>query len=129
VLYKTAILHLVLYECETWSHTLGEGPILRVFESRMLGIFELKGDKVAEGWRKLHSEELCILYSSPNIVTMIKSKRMRWTWCRGHAEFPLEGLKGRDNLLEVLGALWRIILKWIQGSRVWGCGLDSYGVG
>jgi len=50
-----------------------------VFENRVLrGIFGAKRDEVTEEWRKLHNEELNDLYSSPNIVRVIKSKRMRW---------------------------------------------------
>jgi acyl-coenzyme A synthetase/AMP-(fatty) acid ligase len=42
-------------------------------------IFGLKRDEVTRGWRKLHNEELHNLYSSPNIIRMIKSRRTRWT--------------------------------------------------
>ena len=49
-----------------------------VFENRVLRIFESKRDGVTEEWRKLHNEELNGLYSSPNIVRVIKSRRMRW---------------------------------------------------
>jgi hypothetical protein len=41
-------------------------------------IFGPKRDEVTGGWRKLHKEELHNLYSSPSIITMIKSRRMRW---------------------------------------------------
>jgi hypothetical protein len=52
---------------------------LRVFENRVLRrIFGPKRVEVTGGWRKLHNEELHNLYSSPNIITMIKSRRMRW---------------------------------------------------
>jgi hypothetical protein len=69
---------VVLYGCETWSLTLREEHGLRVFENRMLRkIFGPKRDKVTEGWRKLHNEELHNLYSSPSIIKMIKSRRMR----------------------------------------------------
>jgi hypothetical protein len=51
---------------------------LRVFENRVLRIFEPKRDKVAGGWRKLHNQELHNLHSSPRIIRMIKSRRMRW---------------------------------------------------
>ena len=68
----------VLYECETWSLTLREDHRLRVFENRLLRrIFGPKRDGVTREWRKLHNEELNDLYSSPNIVRVIKS-RMRW---------------------------------------------------
>jgi hypothetical protein len=49
-----------------------------VFENRVLRIFAPKGNKVAGGWRKLHNEKLHNLYSSPIIIRMIKSRRMRW---------------------------------------------------
>jgi hypothetical protein len=50
-----------------------------VFENRVLRrIFGLKRDEVTGEWRKLHSEELHNLYSSPNIIRQIKSRRMRW---------------------------------------------------
>jgi hypothetical protein len=75
---------VVLYGCETWSLTLWEEHRLRVFENRVLRrIFGPKRDEVAGGWRKLRNEELHNLYSSPSIIRMIKSRRMRWT---GHAE-------------------------------------------
>jgi hypothetical protein len=51
---------------------------LRVLERRVLRIFGPKRDEVTRGWRKLHNEELHNLYSSPSIIRMIKSRRMRW---------------------------------------------------
>jgi hypothetical protein len=77
-IYKTIILPVVLYGCETWSLTLREEHRLRVFESRVLRIFGPKRDEVTGDWRKLHNEALHNLYSSPNIIRMIKSRRMRW---------------------------------------------------
>jgi hypothetical protein len=78
-IYKTIILPVVLYGCETWSLTLREEHRLRVFENRVLRrIFGPKRDDVTGDWRKLHNEELHNLYSSPNIIRMIKSRRMRW---------------------------------------------------
>ena len=70
---------LVLYGCETWSLTLREGRRLWVFQNKVLRrIFGPKRDEVAGEWRKLHSKELNDLYSLPNIVWVIKSRRMRW---------------------------------------------------
>jgi hypothetical protein len=75
--YRTIILPVVLYGCETWSFTLKEKRKLRVFENRVLRrIFGHKRDAVTVKWRKLYNEELNDLYSSPNIVQVIKS-RMR----------------------------------------------------
>ena len=67
MIFRTIILPVVLYGCETWSLTLS------VFEIRMLRrIFGPKKDEVTVKWRKLYNEELHDLYLSPNIVHMIK---------------------------------------------------------
>jgi hypothetical protein len=67
-----------LYGCETWSLTLSEEHRLRAFENRVLKrIFGPKRYGVTGEWRKLHSEGLHILYSSPDIIRQIKSRRMR----------------------------------------------------
>jgi hypothetical protein len=77
-IYKTVILPVVLYGCETWSLTLGEEHGLRVFENRVLRrIFGPQREEDGS-WRKLHNDELHNLNSSPNIVRVIKSRRMRW---------------------------------------------------
>jgi hypothetical protein len=78
-IYRTIILPVVLYECETWSLTLREERRLSVFENRVLRrVFGLKRDEVTGKWRKLHNDELNDLYSLPNIVRGVKSRRMRW---------------------------------------------------
>ena len=77
-LYRTIILPVV-YVCESCSLTMREQLWLRVFENRLLRrIFRPKTDEVKGKWRKLHTEELNDMYSSPNIVRVIKSRRMRW---------------------------------------------------
>ncbi|KAJ4438799.1 hypothetical protein ANN_14751 [Periplaneta americana] len=78
-IYKTIILPVVLYGCETWTLTLREEHRLRVFENKVLRkIFAAKRDEVTEEWRKLHNTELHALYSSPDIIRDIKSRRLRW---------------------------------------------------
>jgi hypothetical protein len=77
----------VLYGCETWSLTLREEHRLRVFEKRVLKIF---GPKMEEdgALRKFHNDDLHNLYSSPNFVRVIKSRRLRWA---GHVPHMGEG--------------------------------------
>jgi hypothetical protein len=68
-IYRTIILPVVLYGCETWSLTLREERRLRVFENRVLRrIFGPKRDEVMGEWRKLQSGELPNLYPSLDIV-------------------------------------------------------------
>ena len=78
-IYRTIILPVVLYGCETWSLTLRKERRLRIFENMVLRrICGPRRDDVTGEWRRLHNEELNGLYSSPNIVRVIKSRRMRW---------------------------------------------------
>ena len=82
-------LHLTIYRIwinvrlptyYSWSLALREERRLKVYENRVLrGIFGSKRDEVTGEWRKLHNEELTDLYCSPNIVRVIKTRRMRWT--------------------------------------------------
>ena len=95
---------VVLYECETWSLTLREERRQRVFENRVLRrIFGPKRDKVTGEWRKLHNEELNNLYSSPNTVRVIKSRRMRWA---GHVARMGEGR-----------GVYRVLVGKLEGRR------------
>jgi hypothetical protein len=87
-IYKTVILPVVLYGYETWSLTLGEEHRLRVFEKRVLRrIFGPKREE-DESLRKVHNDEFHSLYFSPNIVRVIKSRRMKWA---GHVTRMGEG--------------------------------------
>ena len=80
---------MVLYGCETWSLTLRDERRLRVFENRVLRrVFGSKRDEVTGEWRKVHNGELSDLYSLPNIVRVVKSRRMRWA---GHVARMGEG--------------------------------------
>jgi hypothetical protein len=87
-IYKTVILPVVLYGCETWSLTLREEHTLRVSENRVLRRIFGPTREEDGSWRKLHNDELHSLYSSPNIVRVIKSRRMRWA---GHVARMGEG--------------------------------------
>jgi hypothetical protein len=117
-IYKTIILPVVLYGCEPWSLTLRKEHRLRVFENRVLRrIFGPKRDDIIGSWRKLHDEELHNLYSSPNIIIMIKSRKMRWAGHVGrmgrrkmHTWFWWKSWKERGHWEEVDVDGW-IILK------------------
>jgi hypothetical protein len=116
---KTIIVPVVLYRCETWSLTLREEHRLRVFENRVLRrIFGPKRDEVTEGSRKLHNEELHNLYSSPSIIRMIKSKRMRWAG-------NVAGMGERKNAYRVLAGkpegrrpLGRLRRRWVDSIKM-----------
>ena len=74
-IYRTIILPVVLYGCETWSLTLREECRIRVFENKVLRMtFGPKRDEVIGELRKLHKEELYALYSSRNIIRVTKSR-------------------------------------------------------
>jgi hypothetical protein len=119
-IYKTVILPVVLYGCETWSLTLREEDRLRVFEHRVLRIF-WPGRDEGGSWRKLHNDEFHNLYSSPNIVRVIKSRRMRQAGHvarmgegRGVYRVLVVGPKVRDHWQDLsLGG--RITLRWTLG--------------
>ena len=92
-------------------------------------IFGPKRDEVTGEWRKLHTEELNDLYCSPNIVRVIKSRRMRWAWHvahmrqrRGACRF-LVGKPSLKDHLESPDVDVRLILSWIFRKLHWGHGL------
>jgi hypothetical protein len=124
-IYKTIILPVVLYGCETWSLTLRKEHRLGTFENRVLRrIFGPKRDEVTGGWRELHNEELHDFYSLPSIIRIMKTRSMRWAGhvarmgekrnaCRLLVRKP-EGRRplGRprrrwlDNIRRDLGVVW-----------------------
>jgi hypothetical protein len=78
---KSIHLPTISYGCEAWSLAQMEEHRLRVLENRVLRrIFGPKGEGVVGSWRRLHIEELHNLYTSPDIVPMIKSRMMIWVW-------------------------------------------------
>jgi hypothetical protein len=78
-IYKTIILPVVLYGCETWSLTLREECRLRIFENKVLRrIYGPKRDEVTGEWRRLHNKEFYTLFYSAYIIRVIKSRRLRW---------------------------------------------------
>jgi hypothetical protein len=119
--YKTVIFPVVLYGCETWSLTVKEEHRLRIFENRVLKrIFGPKREEDGS-WRELHNDELHSLYSSPNIVRVIKSRKMRWAGHvsrmgegRGVYRVSVGGPKLRNHW-EDLGIGGRITLSWTLG--------------
>ena len=108
---------------------------LRVFENKVLRrMFEPKRDEVTGDWRRLHKKEIYPLYSSPDIIRVVKSRRLRWT---GHVARVRERRGAYSALVENLregghlktpGVNGRIILKWIferlDGGIDW-IGLDQ----
>jgi len=103
-IYRTIIFPVVLYGCETWSLTLREERKLRVFENMVSRrMFGPRRDVVAEEWRRLHNEELNDLYSSPNIMRVIKSRKMRWA---GHV-----ACMGEE------GGVYRVLVGKPEGKR------------
>ena len=92
-----------------------------MFENRVLRrIFGPKRDGVTEEWKKLHNEELIGLYSSPNIVRVIKSRRMRWAvrvarmeQGRGVYKVLVGKPEGKRPLGRPRRIDGRIILRWI----------------
>ena len=126
-IYRIIILHLVLYGCETWSLTLREERRLRVFENNVLRrILGPKRDEITGEWRKLNNEELNVLYSSPSIVRVKKSIRMRWAGYvarmgEGRGVYRvLVGKPGERDHWGDPGVDGRIILRYLQEVGYWG---------
>jgi hypothetical protein len=139
-IYRSIILPVVSYGCKTWSLTLREERKLRVSENKVLRrIFGSRRDEVTGKWWRLHNEELNDLYSSPNIVRVIKWRRMRWAGHvarmgeeRGVYRFMLGKPEGRRPMGRPRCRWWRIIgwtsRRWVVG--LWtGLGWPRIGTG
>jgi hypothetical protein len=118
-IYKTIILPVVFYGCETLSLTLREEHGLKVFENRVLRrIFEPKVDEVRGEWEKLHNREIHNLYSLPDVIRQIKSRRMRWV---GHVARMGEGrnvYRGLVGKPEGKRPLERPRRRWEEGIKM-----------
>ena len=130
-IYRTIILPVILYGCEAWSLTAREERKLRVFENMVLRrIFGPRRDEVTGEWWRLHNEELNGLYSSPNIVRVIKSRRMRWA---GHvARMGVERVAYKVLVGKPVGKrpLGRPRRRWVDNIRMdlqeVGCGYGDW---
>jgi len=128
-IYRIIILPVVLYGCETWSLTLKEERKLRVFENMVLRrIFGPRRYKITGEWRRLHNEELNDLYSSPNIVRVIKIEKNEMGWAmwriwvrRGGCIGSWWGSRRERVHWGGLGVDGWIILGWISGR--WDVGI------
>jgi hypothetical protein len=129
-IHRNIIFPVVFHGCETWSLTLREEHRLRVFENRALRkIFGPKRDEVTGEWRRLNNEELYDLYFSPNIIRVIKSRRMRWAGhvaltgdMRGTYKILVGRYEGKSSS-DDLGINRRIILNGSSRNGM-GQGLD-----
>ncbi|KAJ4451284.1 hypothetical protein ANN_02745 [Periplaneta americana] len=127
---KTVILLVVLYGCETWTLTLREEQRIRVFENKILRkIFGAKRDEVTGEWRKIHNAELHALFSSPDIIRNIKSRRLRWAGHVAHMGEYINAYKvlvgkpegkktfGEDNIKMDLREVGYVYREWINLSQ------------
>jgi hypothetical protein len=133
---RTVILPVILKGFETLYFVLKEEQRLKVFENRVPGrIFGPTRNEVTGDWRKLHDEELHNFYSSPHIIKVIRSRRMRSAGNVARmggklymlTKFRLESLKGRDHL-EDIGVDGRMNNEMdVRDIGFVGCGLGSSG--
>ena len=106
----TMILPVVLYGWETWSLTLREECRLRIFENRGEYLGPRRGENGE--WIRLHNYEPHCLYRSPNIVRVIKSRRLRWSGHLGKVEEGRRAFKTLTGKLTGKRPLWRHWCRW-----------------
>ena len=115
-IYRTIILPVVLYGCETWSLTFRDARRLRVFENRVLRrVFGPKRDEVTGEWRKLRNEELSDLYSLPR---PLGRPRRRW---EDNIKMDLESVGGGcEDWMELVQDrdMWRALVSTVMNLRV-----------
>ena len=116
--YKTIILLVLLYGCQTWSLTLREVHRLRVFENKVFRkIFGAKRDEITGEWRKLHNAKLYALYFSSNIIWNFKSRRLWWT---GHVA-RMEPVKTCNRYTVIFWKIWHLFVIVTIPSRTYMC--------
>jgi hypothetical protein len=128
-IYKTIILPLAVYGCETWSLTLREKCKLRVFENRVLRrISGSQRDGVGGGWSKLHNDELHDLYSSASVIKISTSKRIMWAGYaarKGEKRNVYRVLVGKPEVKKPLGRPRR---RWMDSIKLELVGIERGGV-
>jgi len=116
---ENLFLPVVLYGCEIWSLTLREERKLRMSENMVLRrIFASRRDEVTGEWRRLHNEELNDLYCSPNIVRVIKSRRMRWAGDVAHMSEEKDVCRVLVGKPEGIRPLGRPRRRWVDNIRM-----------
>jgi hypothetical protein len=115
-IYKTIIIPVALYGCETWSLTLREEHRLRVFENRVLKRIP-KRDEVTGEWRKFHNEELHNLYSFPDIFRQVKAYEVGGACgTHGRGEKSVQGFGGKARWKDTTGKTKAWVGRWDQNG-------------
>ena len=118
-IYKTIILAVVLYGCETWSLALREEHRLWVFENKVLRkIFGAKSAEITGEWRKSHSAELHALYSFPNIIRNVKSRQLRWAGHVARMEQSRNACRVLVGIPEGMSSLGRPRRRWEDNIKM-----------